>query len=115
MNPNHGIPYEQAESIREKLGFTQQEYAALLGIDARTYNRRAAEAKLRSGESLQVEMIEKVLSEAVRVLRDETLARRWLSSPIIGLDNRRPIDHLTSIAGYERVKDTLGKLEYGLY
>lgn len=108
-------PFERGESIRKKLGFNQQEFARFLGIDARTYSRRAAEEQLKSGESVQVEMLDEVLQEATRVFRDDVLARKWLHSSIIGLDNKRPIDHLNSIEGYERVKDTLGKIEYGMY
>lgn len=108
-------PYARAERVRRKVGFTQQEYAEFLGIDPRTYTRRADEQRLKSGESLQVEMVDKVLEEAARVFRDPELARKWLKSTIISLDNRRPIDHLDSIEGYERVKDTLGKIEYGMY
>ena len=108
-------PFSRAEDVRRKVGFTQQEIADFLGIDPRTYNRRAEEERLKSGESLLVEMIDKVLEEATRVFRDEVLARKWLTSPIISLDNSRPIDHLDSIEGYERVKDTLGKIEYGMY
>src|SRR5690554_2294362 len=108
-------PFARAESVRQRVGFTQQEYADFLGIDARTYARRAEEDRLRSGESLQVEMVDLVLEEASRVFRDTELARKWLSSPIVSLDNKRPIDYLDSIVGYERVKDTLGKIEYGMY
>lgn len=31
------------------------------------------------------------------------------------MDKRRPIDHLVSIRGYERVRNTLVKIEYGMY
>lgn len=108
-------PFSRAERVRLTLGLTQQEYADFLGIDARTYTRRAEEEQLKSGESLQVEMVDNVLEEATRVFRDEKLARKWLTSPIISLDNRPPLAHLDSIEGYERVKDTLGKIEYGMY
>ncbi len=64
---------------------------------------------------MQVELVEGVLAEAARVFRDEALAREWLVSSIISLDKRRPIDHLDSIRGYERVKNTLVKIEYGMY
>lgn len=107
--------FSRAEHIRKKVGFTQQEFAGLLGIDPRTYTRRGEDEVLKSGESLQVEMLEEVLAEATRVFRDEELARKWLHSPIIGLDLKRPLDHLDSIQGYERVKDALGKIEYGMY
>lgn len=116
-NARHGVrlqPYERAENVRKKVGFTQQEFAGLLGIDPRTYSRRA-EHELKSGESIQVEMLDEVLQEATRIFRDEQLARKWMQSPIVSLDNKRPMDHLDSIAGYERVKDTLGKIEYGMY
>lgn len=117
-DPSRGVrtqSFSQAEYIRKKVGFTQQEFANLLGIDPRTYTRRGESTNLKSGESLQVEMLDEVLTEATRVFRDEELARKWLHSPIVGLDLRRPLDHLTSIQGYERVKDALGKIEYGMY
>lgn len=107
--------FARGERIRKKLDLNQHEFAGFLGIDARTYSRRAAEEQLKSGESLQVEMLYEVLEEATRVFREAELARKWLHSPIIGLGNQRPIDHLNSIEGYERVKDTLGKIEYGMY
>ncbi len=108
-------PFARGEIIRKKVGFNQQEFAVFLGIDPRTYSRRGEEEQLKSGESVQVEMLDEVLQEASRVFRDEALARKWLHSPIVSLGNKRPLDHLNSIEGYERVKDTLGKIEYGMY
>lgn len=109
------LPYARAERVRNKIGLTQAEFAALLGIDQRTYSRRATANELKGSESLQVEMIDEVLTEAERVLRSAELAKKWLGSSLIGLENLRPLDHLNSIEGYERVKDALGKIEYGLY
>lgn len=86
-----------------------------MGVDPRTYVRRSQEKYLKRSESMQVELIEGVLAEAARVFRDEGFAREWLVSSIISLDKRRPIDHLDSIRGYERVKNTLVKIEYGMY
>lgn len=86
-----------------------------MGVDPRTYARRSQEKHLKRSESKQVELIEGALSEATRVFRDEGLAREWLVSSIISLDNRRPIDHLGSIGGYERVRNTLVKIEYRMY
>ena len=106
--------HARAEDLRAEFGFTQEQFAELLGVDLRTYTRRAS-GNLKGSESLLVEMLEGVLEEATRVFRDAELARRWLRSPIISLDNERPIDWLDSIEGYERVKNTLGKIEYGMY
>lgn len=109
------LPFSQAEAVRKKFALTQEEFADLLGIDHRTYARRSEGATLNLGESLQVEMLNTILNEATRVFRDEDLARSWMHSPINSLNNERPFDHLVSIEGYERVKDALGKIEFGMY
>lgn len=60
-------------------------------------------------------MLAAILEEATRVLHGEEEATHWVTTPIISLDRKRPIDLLTSIGGYERVKNTLTKIEYGMY
>ncbi len=42
-------------------------------------------------------------------------AEQWLERPAIGLDQRRPIDLLSSPAGVETIEDHLTRLEYGVY
>lgn len=103
------------EALREAIGFDADAMAAYLGVSRKTYRRRAAAGTLDADESLKTEMLRRVLDEAVRVLGGDEAARRWLTTPIASLDSRRPIDHLRSIQGYERVKTTLVKIEYGTY
>lgn len=103
------------ETLREALGLDADAMAAYLGVSRKTYRRRAAAGTLDADESLKTEMLQRVFDEAVRVLGSEEAAKRWLGAPIASLDSRRPIDHLDSIEGYERVKTTLVKIEYGMY
>lgn len=107
--------YATAEKLRKSLGLDAKSMAHYLGIDEKTYYRRAQGGDLKGGESLKVEMLASILEEATRVLQSEDEARHWVTTPIISLDHVRPIDHLTSISGYERVKNTLIKIEYGMY
>lgn len=108
-------PYRAAERVRERSGLDSRAMARFLGVDEKTYARRADAGELKGGESLKVDMLERVLEEASRVFRSEEEARHWITTPIISLDRMRPIDQLTSIEGYERVKNTLGKIEHGMY
>jgi putative toxin-antitoxin system antitoxin component (TIGR02293 family) len=39
----------------------------------------------------------------------------WLERPALGLEQRRPIDLLSTTAGVKLVEDLLGRLEYGVY
>jgi len=51
----------------------------------------------------------------VRVLHGEEEGVEWLQGNILSLEGRRPVDLLVSVRGYERVKNTLAKIEYGMY
>lgn len=107
--------YATAEKLRKRLGLDARSMADYLGIDEKTYYRRSQAGELKGGESLKVEMLATILEEATRVLHSEDEAIHWITTPIISLDNKRPLEHLTSINGYERVKNTLIKIEYGMY
>lgn len=107
--------YATAEKLRKRLGLDAKSMADYLGIDEKTYYRRARTGELKGGESLKIGMLATILEEATRVLHGEDEATHWVTTPIISLDNKRPLEHLTSIDGYERVKNTLTKIEYGMY
>lgn len=107
--------YDTAETLRQRLALDAKSMARYLGIDEKTYFRRAQTGELKGGESLKIDMLASILEEATRVLRSEEEAQHWITTPIISLDHKKPIEHLTSIDGYERVKNTLTKIEYGMY
>jgi putative toxin-antitoxin system antitoxin component (TIGR02293 family) len=109
------LRYQRAERLREALGLDPAAMAAHLGISAKTYARRSERGHLEDAESLKVEMLDVALTEATRVLGDADEARIWLETPILSLGGLRPLDHLHTIQGYERIKETLAKIEYGMY
>jgi hypothetical protein len=55
-----------------------------------------------------------VVAQAERVLGYKG-ARRWLFSPVMLLDGRRPIDLLATNDGALKVSNTLGQIEHGTY
>lgn len=56
-----------------------------------------------------------VTSHTIDVLGSKEAAERWLSSPAMGLDRRKPIDLLQSTDGTEMVKALLTRMKYGVY
>lgn len=108
-------PFELSESVRKRLGATNEQMAAYIGVTFRTYQRRAQKGKLEDAESAKVEMLDSLLDLGKRVLGSEEEARLWLISPILSLGSERPIDLLDTIKGYERVKNKLLQIEYGTY
>lgn len=56
-----------------------------------------------------------IVTRATTLLGSQTAAEQWLEQPAIGLDQRRPIDLMTTPSGLELVEDYLGRIEYGVY
>ena len=108
-------PYAGLEALRERIGLDLRTMAAYLGVSDKTYERRRHQGTLNPGESLKAEMLELALADAVRVFGDEASAREWLREPILALDDHSPIEHLTSVRGYQEVRDTLLQLQHGIY
>lgn len=88
-----------------------------VGISPRTYQRRKADLdKLLSPEqSGRAWKFAELLARAISVFGSQADAEQWFERPAVGLDQRRPIDLLSTPAGLETVEDHLTRLEYGVY
>jgi hypothetical protein len=58
--------------------------------------------------------IEEISILASAVIGDQDQAVKWLSEPNLAMDNRPPIDFIGEKDGYERVKNLLLRIEYGV-
>ena len=56
-----------------------------------------------------------MLAKATAVLGSREAAEQRLECPAVGLDQRRPIDLLSTPAGMTLVEEFLERLEYGVY
>jgi putative toxin-antitoxin system antitoxin component (TIGR02293 family) len=55
-----------------------------------------------------------LLARATTVFGSQAAAQQWLEQPATDLDQRRPIDLMTTPAGPELVEDCLGRIKYGV-
>ena len=55
------------------------------------------------------------MGRALEVFEDETAARAWINGPVSSLGGTTPLSLLDTSEGYERVMDTLGRIETGVY
>ena len=90
-----------------------------IGISLRTLQRRKAmekgKGRLSTEQSSRAWQFAAIVAQATEVLGDQEAAEAWMLAPAIGLDNRRPIDLLSSAAGAEAVEHHLTRMEYGVY
>ncbi|WP_052659160.1 antitoxin Xre/MbcA/ParS toxin-binding domain-containing protein [Pseudomonas sp. LFM046] len=56
-----------------------------------------------------------MLERAAQILGSREKAERWMATPALGLEGRRPIDLLGSPEDLELLATFLGRIEYGVY
>jgi putative toxin-antitoxin system antitoxin component (TIGR02293 family) len=88
-----------------------------VGISLRTYQRRkdSLDRKLSPEQSGRTWKFAEILGQATALLGSQDAAEEWLERPAMALNQRRPIDLLSTPAGIESVEELLGRLEYGVY
>lgn len=89
-----------------------------IGISVRTLQRRkkdAPDAVLSVEQSNRTWKFAEILGRASEIFGTKEAAETWLNVPAIGLDQRRPIDLLSTAVGVEAVEDYLTRIEYGVY
>ncbi len=115
---HRGLPKASIDFFVGKLHITSVvEASGPLGVSPRTLQRhKSAQAELldvqQSGRAWK---FAEILARTTRVLGSQEEAEHWLKRPAIGLDQKRPIDLLTTPAGVKLVEDYLGRLEYSVY
>ena len=98
------------------LGGARGELEKAIGISLRTFQRRRHAAKpLSSEQSNRAWKFAEILGRATEIFGSRAEAEAWLQRPAIALDQRRPIDLLTTQAGTEAVEDHLTRMEYGVF
>lgn len=89
-----------------------------IGISVRTLQRRrkdTADAVLSVDQSNRTWKFAEIFGRASEIFGSKAEAEAWLNAPAIGLDQRRPIDLLSTAIGVDAVEDYLTRIEYGDY
>jgi putative toxin-antitoxin system antitoxin component (TIGR02293 family) len=88
-----------------------------VGISLRTYQRRkdALDKPLSPEQSGRTWKFAEILGRAIELFGSQVEAEEWLERPALALDQRKPLDLLSTPAGVKSVEDHLTRLEYGVY
>ena len=88
-----------------------------VGISLRTYQRRreSLDKPLSLEQSGRTWKFAEILGRAIELFGSQADAEEWLERPAMALEQRRPIDLLSTPAGVVSVEDHLTRLEYGVY
>ena len=90
-------------------------FSKLTGVSVATLNRPRT-TRLKLEQSDRILRLLRVFNAAVQTFEgDAETARRWLHQPAVALAGRRPIEHCSTEAGAEEVRNLLGAIDHGLY
>jgi putative toxin-antitoxin system antitoxin component (TIGR02293 family) len=112
-----GIPARALAHLVANVPLAQVDLEKAVGISLRTYQRRqeSLDQPLSREQSGRAWKFAEILGRVTEAMGSQDEAERWLERPSIGLDQRRPIDLLSTPAGVQSVEDYLTRIEYGVY
>jgi putative toxin-antitoxin system antitoxin component (TIGR02293 family) len=113
-----GIPNRSVDHLAQSLKVMgQQSLEQAIGISLRTLQRKEKKPRelLSHEQAGRTWQFAELLAKATMVFGAQDEAEQWFERPAIGLNQKRPIDLLTTPAGVKVVEDHLERLAYGVY
>ena len=89
----------------------------VFGISLRTLMRLKAEPSRRLGaeQSNRLWQFAEIMAKAEDVLGGHARAVEWMLKPAMSLENRKPIDLLSTSVGAQLVDDVIERMRHGVY
>ena len=111
-----GLHRDAIQRVKAALDLSDAQLAAVIGMSQRTISRmrKNPDPTLGPVVSDRLYRLGALFSLARDVLGGDGEAREWHRAPQIGLNNRVPLDLLTTEVGAREVENLLGRIEYGV-
>ncbi len=111
-----GVPYSFFEKIKTLSPFTLAEWAEILNISTRSFQRYREDNQLfKSLQSEKIIELGELMLLGYEVFGDGRKFLQWLQMPSFALGQRRPADLLVDSYGLELVSDELHRIEHGVF
>jgi putative toxin-antitoxin system antitoxin component (TIGR02293 family) len=112
---HRGLLVSNVATLTDDLGVSYRSLAKKIGLSKATLHRRKQTGRLTADESDKTIRFARLFGKAVETFDAEEAARRWLSSPQVGLGGAIPLDYAETETGAREVENLLGRIEYGVY
>jgi len=114
-NIERGLPANAIDRVKEVLALADLQVSSALGISAKTMGRlRKSRRRLSTPVGDRLYRLAHTFALAREVFENDDLAREWLRTPQIGLNNCAPLAFMATEAGARAVEDLLSRIEYGI-
>ncbi len=118
------VRYEKAHSgiskldfiaVAEMTGLNLSEFSRFLPVTKRTIEKVKDQELLSPQVSDRVLQIATLYQQGIELFGNSKEFKDWMSSSIISLGNKRPIDYMDNGTGIAIIHDLLGRIEHGIY
>ena len=110
-----GFPFQMARKVQKALNISDSDFARFIGISMSTFRRlKTKKGRLSRLSSNQVYSLAALFAFAGDVLGNDKNARSWLTSHLISLGGRTPLEMAETCLGLDEVEGLLNSIRYGL-
>lgn len=112
---HEGLPFEYLERIASLLQSQQGVISKAICVSPTTLARRAKAGRFNSVESDRLVALIAVFEQGLFLFEKDAVAvAQWMSSPVLGLGSKRPLEMVGTRVETEAVLDLIGRLEMGV-
>ncbi len=110
-----GLPKSVVQTLSKILSISMEKMSQLIHVSYRTIQRKSDNDLLNVYSTEQILEIAEVISRGIEVLGSIEDFSIWLRKEIRALNYAKPLDFLDTGFGTGLIKDTLGRIEQGVY
>lgn len=101
--------------VGKKFRFNNEQYAEITGVNVRTFQRKKPNAAISVlASEITMRLVEVYMNGMLAFDNDEDSFLNWLNTDVPSLDDKKPIELVTSGIGAQIVSEELLRMEYGL-
>lgn len=110
-----GISKKALEHFKQKTGLDYDQLAAILSVARATLINKKGTDKFNQTLSEKILGLADIYSYGYEVFEDRDRFNEWIFRPNRSLGGQPPYDLLDSQYGREEVKNSIGRIDYGVY
>ena len=112
---HNGITKSDFIAVATMTGLNLSEFSSFLPVSKRTIEKVKDQELLSPQVSDRVLQIATLYQQGIELFSNSEEFKDWMSSSIIALGNKRPIDYMDNGTGIAIIHDLLGRIEHGVY
>lgn len=110
-----GISQKELLHLKEVTELDYEKLAFIVGLTRQTITQKPVSYKYEVSESDKIYRIADLYSYGYDVFENKEGFNEWMMAENSALGNKKPIDFLDTMYGFQEVKDLIGRIDYGVY